>query len=191
MVKIPHPNHSHQFAFIRDLINSFEVHSMKPSRRKLALSVVLLAAGMNLTTAARAVDTLTIQNQTYSSGQSEQVVANVQISADTNVTVSSGATVKYVAGTRIVLGPGFRALAGSSFRASIDLALQNPNADDDGDGFSNAWEITHGFDPHNPNDTRGDSNGDGIPNWLAVLLKTEPNRTLGTENSNTFKVHKP
>lgn len=62
----------------------------------------------------------------------------------------------------------------------VDFA-GNPDADCDGDGLSNAFELEHGYDPANPisNDDRmidgdHDPDWDGLPNWAEERLGLDP-----------------
>jgi len=46
--------------------------------------------------------------------------------------------------------------------------------DDDHDGMPDPWERDHGLDPADPNDHRGDPDGDGYTNLEEWLNRTDP-----------------
>ncbi len=50
----------------------------------------------------------------------------------------------------------------------------DPNADSDGDGMPDLWEIAHGFDPADPTDGVADSDGDGLSNYGEYVACTDP-----------------
>ena len=50
----------------------------------------------------------------------------------------------------------------------------DPNADDDGDGMPNGWEIRYGLDPRDPADASLDSDGDGLTNLRECRLGRSP-----------------
>ncbi len=101
-------------------------------RPVVLLSVVLWS--LNVATAQT-----TIQNTTYTNGQTAAVSDPTAVTAGPTVTVSSGATVTYASPT-ITLSPGFTATEGSSFRAistngmtTYTLTVQNGTGS--GSGF--------------------------------------------------------
>ena len=53
-------------------------------------------------------------------------------------------------------------------------AILNPNADTDGDGIPNGYELAHGLDPLNPADATADNDGDGFSNLQEYLAGTDP-----------------
>ena len=61
---------------------------------------------------------------------------------------------------------------------SLNLPLLPNNADSDGDGMTNSWEVAHGLGPENPNDVAldpdGDADGDGLTNGREAALGTDP-----------------
>jgi hypothetical protein len=48
------------------------------------------------------------------------------------------------------------------------------DADFDGDGMSDTWEVANGFDPNNPADATGDPDGDGSSNLEEFILGLNP-----------------
>lgn len=50
----------------------------------------------------------------------------------------------------------------------------DPNADDDGDGMPNGWEIRHSLDPRDATDASLDSDGDGMTNLQEWRLGRNP-----------------
>ncbi|MDG2126326.1 MAG: hypothetical protein P8J87_21670, partial [Verrucomicrobiales bacterium] len=50
-----------------------------------------------------------------------------------------------------------------------------PAADSDADGQPDAWELTHGLDPDNPDDATLDANADGLSNLAAYAFGNNPN----------------
>ncbi|MGK0188774.1 MAG: hypothetical protein ACI9R3_004588 [Verrucomicrobiales bacterium] len=64
----------------------------------------------------------------------------------------------------------------------IDLELQEPMIDSDGDGMPDWWEQKYGLDPESAGDSRLDLDGDGLSNgeeYLAGLSPEEDNRQPG------------
>lgn len=62
-----------------------------------------------------------------------------------------------------------------------DGVPEYPDADCDGDGMSNGFEVAHGFDPMNPDqdgngqvDGWDDTDDDGLPNWAEEALGLDP-----------------
>jgi len=49
------------------------------------------------------------------------------------------------------------------------------DSDDDNDGMPDTWEISHGFDPYDPNDASGDVDGDGYTNLEEYQRGWDPN----------------
>lgn len=149
---------------------------------RLSCSMLAVIAAVEIAPSAFAAQDLTIQNETYGSGQTETVIATATVTANTNVTVSSGANITYVAGTRVTLGPGFRANSGSTFRALV--------GDGDGDGMPDGWEIlTWG---NTAQTGTGNPDGDTLNNLTEFLLGTDPTAsTPATAPSSTVTVHRP
>ena len=56
----------------------------------------------------------------------------------------------------------------------IVVVTQDPDADDDGDGMSNAWEDKYGFDPFDPTDAAKDNDNDGYSNLAEYKAGTDP-----------------
>ena len=54
----------------------------------------------------------------------------------------------------------------------------NADLDDDGDGMSDAWEDTHGFDPLDPADAADDPDGDGLDNRTEFERGLDPHFNL-------------
>lgn len=50
----------------------------------------------------------------------------------------------------------------------------DPNADADGDGMPNGWEIRYGLDPNDPSDAGLDADGDGLSNLREFRLGRNP-----------------
>lgn len=50
----------------------------------------------------------------------------------------------------------------------------DPNADADGDGMPNGWEIVHRLDPYDAVDAAGDADGDGLSNLDEAQFGTDP-----------------
>ena len=50
----------------------------------------------------------------------------------------------------------------------------SPNADDDGDGMPNGWEILHRLNPRDPSDAELDADGDGVSNLQEYRLGRNP-----------------
>lgn len=57
----------------------------------------------------------------------------------------------------------------------------NPEADCDGDGMSNGFELANGFDPEDPDENKNgqldgwdDEDNDGLPNWAEEALGLDP-----------------
>ena len=58
----------------------------------------------------------------------------------------------------------------------------HPDADSDGDGLSDLYELTHGLDPYIPDDIHADPDGDRVSTWKEYLAGThplDPNSRLG------------
>jgi hypothetical protein len=58
-----------------------------------------------------------------------------------------------------------------------DLAwvhVVHPDADSDGDGLTDLYELTHGLDPYVPDDIHTDPDGDGVSTWKEFLAGTNP-----------------
>lgn len=59
--------------------------------------------------------------------------------------------------------------------ATSDVAILTiPNADTDGDGMTDAWELAHGLDPRNPADAGLDPDHDGQTNLQESIAGTDP-----------------
>ena len=56
-------------------------------------------------------------------------------------------------------------------------SLGEPAADSDGDGMSDSWEESWGFDPNDPSDADQDADGDGDTNLVESQLGTDPTDT--------------
>ena len=65
------------------------------------------------------------------------------------------------------------AQVGDAYRQFLGEAM-DPNADADGDGMPNGWEIRYGLDPRDPADAAFDSDGDGMPNLREYRLGRSP-----------------
>jgi hypothetical protein len=63
-------------------------------------------------------------------------------------------------------------LAGSSSLSSN--AVVTVQADTDGDGMPDEWELAHNFDPNDPTDALGDRDVDGVSNRDEYLAGTDP-----------------
>jgi len=57
-----------------------------------------------------------------------------------------------------------------------ELAAGIASKDSDHDGMPDAWEAHYGFDPYNPTDASGDTDGDGYTNIEEYLNGTNPNK---------------
>lgn len=78
---------------------------------------------------------------------------------------------------------------------SFEPILAYPDADNDSDGMTNAWEVTHGLNPIVDNAT-ADKDGDGLSDLLEYRLGTNPNGGSSYTNDNPantigLKVHRP
>jgi hypothetical protein len=74
-------------------------------------------------------------------------------------------------------------------------AVLDPTRDDDGDGYSNGFELSVGLDPLNPADINADNDGDGFSNIQEVLAGTDFNNansafriTSITRESNNLRI---
>lgn len=85
----------------------------------------LLQLGVLLALASSGLAQRTIQNTTYSSGDTETIYDATSITAGTAVTVSSGAVITYQSAGTVYLEPGFDAQPGSSFHAFIGSSGTN------------------------------------------------------------------
>lgn len=86
----------------------------------------LLAVSLLSPPVVWSADHVTIQNTTYTNGQSLTIQAEVAITASPNVVVNDGADVSFKARERVVLGTGFKVSTGGRFRAwigSLDQTL--------------------------------------------------------------------
>ncbi len=73
-------------------------------------------------------------------------------------------------------------------------AIANGNADSDGDGIPDQWEVAHGLNPHNPADANADPDGDGLTNLQEYQLGTDPMVPATNDGSNShveLKIHHP
>ena len=61
----------------------------------------------------------------------------------------------------------------SVYRQFLGEAM-DPNADADGDGMPNGWEVRYGLDPRDPSDADADSDGDGMSNLREYRLGRRP-----------------
>lgn len=62
----------------------------------------------------------------------------------------------------------------------------NPlNADTDGDGMSDGWEVAHGLDPKSNADAGGDLDGDTLTNLQEFTAKTNPRNARDATSGNT------
>jgi T5SS/PEP-CTERM-associated repeat protein len=59
-----------------------------------------------------------------------------------------------------------------------NTAVLNPNADDDGDGIPNSYEISHGLNALNPGNANQDTDGDGLTDFEEFLAGTDPTNNL-------------
>lgn len=152
-------------------------YSISEVFRCIAFTLILPAS------AALAAD-ITIDNQSYVSGQAVTVLSDGAITTTTAVTVNSGADVKFIATTRVTLSAGFRATSGSAFRAFA--------GDTDGDGMPDSWETANGLSPL-VNDAQLDPDNDGVSNLMEFYLGTNPHvgNSTDTTNQAQLKVHKP
>ena len=50
-----------------------------------------------------------------------------------------------------------------------------PNADTDGDGIPDKWELENNLDPRNPEDAEDDNDNDGLTNLQEYEIGTNPN----------------
>jgi fibronectin-binding autotransporter adhesin len=84
--------------------------------------------------------------------------------------------------TLIVTNPcaQFMHVGGALIYKSLQL---NPDADADGDGIPNGWELAHGLDPFNPLDAAADNDGDGMSNLQEYLAGTNP-----TNRASSFRI---
>jgi hypothetical protein len=55
-----------------------------------------------------------------------------------------------------------------------EFQSSEPPVDSDHDGMPDSWETLHGFDPNDPSDRNGDSNGNGYTNLEEYLNGTAP-----------------
>lgn len=134
------------------------------------------------TVASATVTGVNLSNSTFSFAQSAGsllAITSVSInpagtSATMTLTVNAGATGRFTLVGTNPAGPsdptpalGF--LPGTSAFNTFTVPGSDPNADPDGDGLSNAQEITQGTDPLNK-----DTDGDGWPDGLEVALASDP-----------------
>lgn len=63
---------------------------------------------------------------------------------------------------------------GSVLSAVAQLTVENPEADTDGDGLSDGWEIQNGFNRNDPTDAAGDPDEDGWTNLQEFIAGTNP-----------------
>lgn len=57
---------------------------------------------------------------------------------------------------------------------TVNLVVSPPEADADGDGMPNVWELAHRLDPASGIDALVDSDGDGVPNLFEFVSGTDP-----------------
>jgi hypothetical protein len=81
-------------------------------------------------------------------------------------------------------------VAGDDVRQDRASFALTPDADDDGDGLPDAWEIRHGLDPANPDDARSDGDGDKLDARCELEAGTDPRSadTDGGGESDTTEV---
>jgi hypothetical protein len=116
-----------------------------PALGRWAFAAALLAAcGM-------AQAQTTVQNTTYSSGQSATVLGPSTIQTSGNVTVSGGANVKFLANTSIALNAGF-SCSGATFQAAITNLSVTP-VNPGGLTFASSSAVTLSFAENDGNGT--------------------------------------
>jgi pimeloyl-ACP methyl ester carboxylesterase len=70
----------------------------------------------------------------------------------------------------------------AGLRHNLALIHSNPlKSDSDGDGMTDGWEVSNGFDPLNKQDASQDSDADGLSNLSEFTNKTAP-RNADTDN---------
>lgn len=139
--------------------------------------------GATLMVSLLSADT-TVPAQNVTSGQALVVTEAGNIATTGAVEIKSGGAALFAANGKIVLSPGFKAEAGSSFTALIDGMGGGIPGDTDGDGMTDAWELQHGFNPHNAADGAADPDADGIPNGVEHLLGTNPTAAAQSDTAN-------
>jgi len=97
------------------------------------------------------------------------------VPANTNYAISELPPFFYVHGHSVAGGGMFEAVHESSqAKDRVKVTVTGAGVDTDGDGMSDAWEVSNGFDPYNPNDAIQDEDNDGLPNGWEVIHGLNP-----------------
>lgn len=127
------------------------------------------------------------ETTSYSSG-SPLIYDAAAITTEGTVQITGTADVSYVSDTKVTLTVGFKVAVGAKFRA-----VAGPDVD--GDGMSNAWEVTNNFNLLVADGT-SDKDDDGISNLSEYQLGTDPDGGTTNDDDDSaaplgLKIQKP